>query len=204
MQISLGLRPLMIAGLVSLAAIQAPATARAAGPELTGHMQNFVLAPAARSRAGIKWKNANGEAVGLGDYKGKVVLLNFWATWCRDCTRETPSLVKLHGRRRDDLVILGVTVRDFEANVQAFADRQKITYSLLMDDDAAVANLYELEFLPTNVIVDADGEIHDTIVGFGTVAHFDAFVLRRLYELIPRAVAPRGKAAVTWAKLKAR
>lgn len=140
----------------------------------------------------------------LAKYRGKVVLLNFWRTSCDDCKREIPSLVKLHAQRRPDLVVLGVTVRDFAPNVRAFADQQKVVYPLLMDDDGAVADLYELEFIPTNVIVDATGEIHDTIVGFGTVAHFEAFVLASLYELIPRPVAPRGKAAVTWAAMKFR
>ncbi len=140
----------------------------------------------------------------LAQHRGKVVLLSFWASWCAGCKRETPSLVKLHALRRNDLVVMGITVNDAVPNVRAFADQQKITYTLLMDDDGEVAALYEVDRIPTNIIVAADGEVHETIVGFGTVLHFEAFVLRSLYELIPRPVAPRGKATVTWAALKSR
>ena len=152
----------------------------------------------------FKLSDLDGVSHSLAKYRGRVVLLNFWSTWCDDCKRETPSLVRLHGEGRAELVVLGVTVNDAEPNVRAFADQQKITYPLLLDDDAAVADLYGIEFIPTNVIIDADGEVHDTIVGFGTVAHFEVSVLASLYEILPRLVEPRGKAAVAWAAIKSR
>ena len=149
-------------------------------------------------------KDLEGVSHSLAKYPGKVILLNFWSTWCADCKREVPSLVRLHAQRLPNLIILGIAVNDAEANVRAFGEQQKVAYPLLLDDDGAVVELYELEFIPTNIIVDADGEIHDTIVGFGTVAHFEASVLNSLYQLIPRAVEPKGKTAVAWAALKTR
>ena len=149
-------------------------------------------------------KDLDGSSHSLAKYADKVILLNFWSTWCADCKREAPSLVRLHSQRLANLVILGVAVNDAEANVRAFAAQQAIEYPVVLDDDGAVADLYGLEFIPTNVIVDADGEIHDTIVGFGTVAHFEASVLSSLYQLVPRAVEAKGKVAVAWAALRAR
>ncbi|MBT3268898.1 TlpA family protein disulfide reductase [Candidatus Poribacteria bacterium] len=159
---------------------------------------------AAEPAAEFLLKDLDGDSHNLAKYAGKVILLNFWSTWCADCKREVPSLVRLHGQRLPNLVILGVAVNDAEANVRAFAEQQKVAYPVLLDDDGAVADLYELEFIPTNVIVDADGEIHNTIVGFGTVAHFEASVLDSLHQLIPRPVEAKGKAAVAWAALKTR
>ncbi len=160
MQISLGLRPLMIAGLVSLAAIQAPATARAAGPELTGHMQNFILAPAARSRAGIKWKNANGEAVGLGDYKGKVVLLNFWATWCAPCIRELPSLDRLQAALGGDyfaVVALNIN-REGKRKAKRMMRRLKLkNLPLNLDREVKVAKTLRVLNMPTTFLFDRQG-----------------------------------------------
>jgi thiol-disulfide isomerase/thioredoxin len=152
----------------------------------------------------FKVTDLDGVSHSLANYRGRVLLLNFWATWCNDCKREVPSLVRLDGEARPGLAILGLAVNDAEPNVRAFIGQQKITYPIALDDDSVVTQLHEIEFIPTIVIIDRDGELHDTIVGFGTVAHFEASVLRSLFEVLPRAVEPRGKAAVTWAAMKSR
>lgn len=81
---------------VVMAFSAASAPARAAdGPKLEGHMEVFQLAPGARPRPEATWKDGNGKTVALKDFGGKVVLVNFWATWCAPCVRELPSIDRL-------------------------------------------------------------------------------------------------------------
>ncbi len=166
------------------------------------------LAVAAPSRAepapDFLLTDLDGKSHSLANYRGRVLLLNFWSVWCNSCKRETPSLVRLHNLGLDGLGVLGVTVNDAEPNVRAFVDQQDITYPVVLDDEAAVAALYGVEVIPTNVIIDGDGELHATFQGFLTVAHFETTVLRSLFEILPRPVEPRGKATVAWAALKSR
>jgi cytochrome c biogenesis protein CcmG, thiol:disulfide interchange protein DsbE len=152
-------------------------------------------------------KDIDGVSHSLANYRGQVLLLNFWATWCVPCKREAPSLVRLHDLGNPGLAILGIALSDAEPNVRAFVDQQNIAYPVALDHDDpddAVAALYGVDSIPTNVIINGDGELHAVYVGFLTVAHFEASVLRDLAEILPREVEPRGKAAVTWAAMKSR
>ncbi len=79
---------------IAFSAASAPARA-ADGPRLEGHMEVFQVAPGARPRPGITWKDGNGKTVSLKDFGGKIVLMNFWATWCAPCVRELPSIDRL-------------------------------------------------------------------------------------------------------------
>ena len=159
MKISLGLGSLMIAGLVALAAVPVSAPA-AAGPELTGHMQNFTLAPAARNRSAVQWKDANGKAVGLGDYKGKVVLLNFWATWCAPCIRELPSLDRLQATLGgDDFQVVALNInREGKRKAKRMMRRLKLkNLSLNLDREVKVAKTLGVLNMPTTFLFDRQG-----------------------------------------------
>jgi len=76
-------------------------------------------------------KDRNGVDVNLESFKGKVILINFWATWCGPCRVEIPDLMELQDQYRNDLVVLGIDVLDEFARVQAFADELKVNYPLL-------------------------------------------------------------------------
>jgi thiol-disulfide isomerase/thioredoxin len=159
MKLSLA-RPLLIAGFAVLAATQAPATANAAGPELTGPMQNFTLAPAARGRAGIKWKDAKGNATGLADYQGQVVLLNFWATWCAPCIRELPSLDRLQASLGgDDFQVIALNVnREGKRKAKRMLRRLKLkNLALNLDREVKVAKILGVLNMPTTFLFDRQG-----------------------------------------------
>lgn len=160
MKISLELAPLMIAGLVSLAAVPVSGTAKAAGPELSGHMQNFILAPLLRSRAGLQWKDGNGKQVGLDHYKGKVVLLNFWATWCAPCIRELPSLDRLQAALGgDDFQVIALNVdREGKRKAKRMLRRLKLKkLSLNLDRELKVGKTLGLLNMPTTYLFDRKG-----------------------------------------------
>jgi cytochrome c biogenesis protein CcmG/thiol:disulfide interchange protein DsbE len=107
----------------------------------------------------------DGKVVRLKDLRGKVVLLNFWATWCPPCKAEMPDLNALHktyGAERDFLV-LGVNDEESAADVAAFAQREGIAFPLLLDPDGRVLEkLFDVRYLPTSVIIDREGNIRDT------------------------------------------
>lgn len=120
-------------------------------------------------------KDTNGVDVNLATFKGKVILVNFWATWCGPCRAEVPDLVELQTEHRDDLVVLGILVQDaWDEDVQAFAAEFKVNYPLL---DASRRTDVEEAFgpmwgLPTTFIVDRAGKIVKKQTGISTKEQF--------------------------------
>jgi thiol-disulfide isomerase/thioredoxin len=121
-------------------------------------------------------KDMNGVDVKLASFKGKVILVNFWAKWCGPCRAEIPDLVTLQTQYRDDLVILGILVQDrWDDKVQPFAAEMKINYPLL---DASERTDVEEAFgpmwgLPTSFIIGRDGRIAKKQTGIGTKEFFE-------------------------------
>ncbi len=96
----------------------------------------------------------------LSQYRGKIVLLNLWATWCSPCRSETPALERLYrqdGRR--GLVVLGVDQGESAKTVAAFARDMKLTYPILVDGGQRYGGSYAAIGLPTTIIVDRDSKI---------------------------------------------
>ena len=110
---------------------------------------------------GFTLKDMNGVDVKLASFKGKIILLNFWATWCPPCKVEIPYLVELQNQYKDDLVILGFSVDDTPADLRPFAVEYKINYPLLVgngreDVQDAFGPMWGI---PVSVIVGRDGKI---------------------------------------------
>ena len=107
-------------------------------------------------------KDASGADVKLSDYKGKVVLLNFWATWCGPCKVEIPEFVEAYQKYRDKgFVILGVLSEDHPSaqDLQAFMTEHKMNYPVLRQHDGVDAAFGPLWALPTSFIIDRNGGI---------------------------------------------
>ncbi|MGZ8258443.1 MAG: TlpA disulfide reductase family protein [Methylotenera sp.] len=110
---------------------------------------NFLL----KDTAGIKHQ--------LSNYKGKWVLVNYWATWCPPCLEEVPDLVNLYDhRRKKDLMVLGV-VFDYKSvkEVAAYVDDMLMSYPIVLGDDAVTAQIGSAEVLPTTFIYSPQGEL---------------------------------------------
>ncbi len=108
----------------------------------------------------------DGGTVRLSDYRGKVVLLNFWATWCPPCQAEMPGLEQVYqARQKDGLVILGLDQQEAKSAVQSFVSQHGYTWTFALDQDGAVAQRYGVSGYPTSVIVDRDGKVAYVHVG---------------------------------------
>jgi peroxiredoxin len=108
----------------------------------------------------------DGENTSLSAYKGKVVLLNFWATWCSPCQAEMPSMEILYQRfKNDGLEILAVDGGEGDATVRRFIRNGGYTFPVLMDRNGRVNSAYGIRAIPTSFIIDREGKILGRVVG---------------------------------------
>jgi cytochrome c biogenesis protein CcmG/thiol:disulfide interchange protein DsbE len=130
------------------------------------------VAPATEGKAvDFNWVDA-GKTMSYSELtKGKVVLLNFWGTWCPPCRHEIPDLIKIAtDLKNKNFVMMGVALeRDQNGalkKVKSFAEAQKINYVLFVDDSREIVNAYGgINAVPTTYIIDKEGKIAETIVG---------------------------------------
>lgn len=105
--------------------------------------------------------NLDGSKFDLASKRGKVVLVNLWATWCGPCRFEIPELQRIHNTyTARGFEVVGVSLDEGDAEpVQAFVDEQKMTYPVVHDAPGALANVLQTSVLPTTVLVDRNGKI---------------------------------------------
>jgi peroxiredoxin len=121
-------------------------------------------------------KDMNGASVRLADYKGKVILVNFWATWCPPCKAELPGLIELYDQYKDKgLVVLGISGDDDAETLRAFATEWKIKYPMIVGrDENELLDAYGPIFgYPISVIVGRDGALCGKHVGPATKEEFE-------------------------------
>jgi peroxiredoxin len=133
-----------------------------------------------------------GKPVRLADLRGRLVLVNFWATWCPPCQGETPVLRDLDAQYRSrGLSIVGVAVQETTpADVAAYAAKYGITYTIAFDASADVFHAYQVFALPTQVLIGPDGRVRKVINGPLTQADGKT-VLEPLLSLVSPAPASR-------------
>jgi thiol-disulfide isomerase/thioredoxin len=101
----------------------------------------------------------SGKKVSLKDYRGKVVLLNFWASWCVPCREEMPAMERLYDQYKNKgFTIVAVNVKDNQKDASAFLKNLKITYPVMVDPDGEVGLLYGAWGLPTTYLIGPKGE----------------------------------------------
>jgi len=109
----------------------------------------------------------DGKKVSLADYKGKVVLLNIWATWCAPCVAEMPSMEKLYQELKDEgFELLAVSVDESGVEVVTpFMKKHKLSFPVLLDTQGDIKSLYQLTGIPESFIMDKDGIIVEKVIG---------------------------------------
>lgn len=105
-------------------------------------------------------RSLSGENLRLQEYRGKVVLINFWASWCGPCRQEMPILDRIHKRYEPaGFTVLGVNVEGEQDKARKIADRLDVSFPLLFDVGQQVSEDYALKSMPYTVLVDRDGQI---------------------------------------------
>ena len=120
-------------------------------------------------------KDIRGRTVRLSDYKGRVVLLNFWATWCPPCRAEMPDLVKMQREyAKQGLQVVGVTYPpETVSRVRRFARRLGVNYPIALGTRETKSLFARTDTLPVTVVIDRDGNIRDTIEGIMLPEEFE-------------------------------
>jgi peroxiredoxin len=114
---------------------------------------------------GFNLEGIDGKKVSLGDYKGKFVLLNFWATWCAPCRKEMPAMSNLHNEfGADALEVVGVHVGPSLACVKKFLEAVPVSFTILMDKDMSLAS-WGVQGLPTTFLINPEGKLIYKAVG---------------------------------------
>ena len=107
-----------------------------------------------------------GKEQSLSQYRGKIVLLNFWATWCKPCTTEMPAMQTMYDKLRDKgFVVLAVNELEDDAKVREHIKQYGHTFPVLMDHDNKVANQFGVFGLPVSVFIDQEGRVQEYIKG---------------------------------------
>ena len=111
-------------------------------------------------------ESLDGDFVNLFDFKGKVIFLNFWATWCGPCKAEVADIDKLWDTLKDeDFVVIAVDLREKKKKVRAFMEEHGIDFPVYLDPSGKISNIYSVGGIPTTYIIDPDGNVVGRAVG---------------------------------------
>ena len=111
-------------------------------------------------------EDLEGRTHSLADYRGKVVLVNFWATWCEPCRAEMPSMERLRSRlSAQPFAVLGVNMAEPLSRIEKFLAVVPVAFVLLRDRDGAVAKAWRAKLLPASFLVDRDGRVRYLVYG---------------------------------------
>jgi thiol-disulfide isomerase/thioredoxin len=110
-------------------------------------------------------RDLDGKEHKLADYRGKVVVLNFWATWCDPCREEMPSMQRLQDKLAGKLVILAVDYGEGAPRVKDFLKKVPVKFTILLDRDTSAATAWKVKVLPTTLVLDPDQRVRYIAVG---------------------------------------
>ncbi len=112
-------------------------------------------------------KSASGKNVRLSELKGRIVMLNFWATWCGPCAEEIPHLNELHESLDPyDFELLGINLDEDQSKAMHLAKKLKMNFPVLFDIEKDVSRSFDIKAMPTTIIIDRAGKIRHVNLGF--------------------------------------
>lgn len=107
----------------------------------------------------------NGKSIDLSAYKGKKVIINFWAVWCPPCKAEIPDLVKFHKEHHSEVEIIGVNIESTKSQVDDFIKQFGISYPIIMDKKESISDQYQIQPIPTTYFINEKGIIYHKQIG---------------------------------------
>jgi peroxiredoxin len=117
-----------------------------------------------------------GHQVVMTELSGKVVLLNFWATWCGPCRLEMPVFQTHHEQLSDKLTIIAIDFDEPKEDVQAFVDELGLTFTILLDPGGKIQNLYKIRGYPTSIFVDERGIVQIVHIGIMAESQLEGYL----------------------------
>ena len=127
---------------------------------------NVIKLPGIAPPVDIVLEDLNGKIVRVSDFKGKIVLLNFWTTWCPECRAEMPSLEKLYQRFKDrEFVMIAINLKESSKAVNAFFEKNSLSFTSLLDTDGEISFRFGIRSIPTTFILDKKGGLAAKIIG---------------------------------------
>jgi len=119
----------------------------------------------------------------LQEQRGRVVMINFWATWCGPCRQEMPHLNRLYDKyKASGFVLLGVNVDDDAKNAEVVATKLGVRFPVLLDSEKLVSKLYDLSTMPSTVLIDRDGKVR--FVHRGYLSGYEDVYEKQIRELL--------------------
>lgn len=129
----------------------------------------------------FKLETLNGEKVELRDLRGKVVLINFWGTWCKPCQEEMPAIQKVYDKYKEEgFEVLAVNLGESELAITKFRDSTNVDFPILKDKDSLVTEIYGVYLLPASFFINRDGEIVKTFEGELDITKLNDWVSKNL------------------------
>ena len=138
--------------------------------------------------------------ISLKDHAGKVVIVDIWGTWCPPCRAEVPHFVDLQFKYEDQgLQVIGINYEqmpkdEWKPHIQKFADAYNVNYLLALGDDATQDKVPDLEFFPTTLFIDREGEVRLKLVGGASFEKLDSIVKNLIDEKKPDNATPKESA----------
>lgn len=135
-----------------------------------------------KSAPNFQFNDAYGNSVSLVDFRGKAILLNFWATWCVPCRAEMPYIQDVYNTWSEHgLVVLAVNMRESPSKVKQFMQNHMLSFPVLLDTRGSVAEKYNIRYVPTTYFIDSSGVISYIKIGaFRSVAEVEDIVSKIL------------------------
>ena len=167
-----GFVALLVMVLMTIVALQSAVLGMASRPPVVG-------SPAPE----FQLSDLDGETRSLLDYRGKIVLLNFWATWCKPCITEMPAMQEAYDELKDQgFVVIAVNELEDQERVREHITSHGHTFTVLMDHDNTVANMYGVVGLPVSIFIDETGRVQEYVKG-------SLLTKERILQTVDRLVA---------------
>lgn len=130
----------------------------------------------------------SGETVHLTDYKGQVVMLNFWATWCPPCKAEMPTIQAAYKHYHEQgFTVLAINNREQSVQIQPFANALALTFPIILDTDSILQDTFAIKGYPTSLFISDAGEVYATHTGMLTPQQLNDYIATGLVKMKSKA-----------------